>query len=153
MPSNDNPLAPSDASSSSQPPTAGQQAAPAESSSPILQYSKTLVQGAIHDPLGPSPPFPWPVNPSLTPEQEAVPYRAPPRFYEAYTRLRPVLDAITNGQPAPMSGSDVFKTVLGVSPLMQPLRGIGDIINYFRGTNYPRQPTTPATIVLPAGET
>jgi hypothetical protein len=67
--------------------------------------------------------------------------------------IRPVLDAITNGQPVPMSGSDVFKTALGVSPLMQPLRGIGDIVNYFRGTNYPRQPTTPATIILPAGET
>ena len=70
-----------------------------------------------------------------------------------FIELRVALDLarLWPDQPVPMSGSDVFKTVLGVSPLMQPLRGIGDIVNYFRGTNYPRQPTMPATIVLPAG--
>jgi hypothetical protein len=157
MPPNANPFATDDSDPASQPvpqPAApqidpssnGAQAAPTQPS-PLLQYYKTVFSNFIDDPLGirdlppPPPPNLTPTYPALTPEQAAIPYRAAARSYDALDRGRKTLQAFFNGQP--VSDEDLTAAFMGGSGIMQPLRGIGDIVNYFRGTNYPHRPTAP----------
>jgi hypothetical protein len=94
------------------------------------------------------PPLPLPTYAPLTPEQAASPYRAMSRSYDDAGRGVDTLQAYFSGQP--VSDEDLATAFMGGSGIMQPLRGIGDIVNYFRGTNYPHQPTPPAS-TAPAG--
>ena len=143
MPSNDNPFADDSDALAGQP----GQAAPAQW--PLLQYFKTLTQKAFTDPMGAPPPFPYqlPNHPALTSAEEAVPYRATPRSYDAARNMSRNLDALVHGQP--VSEEDLLTSALGSSPIMAPLRGIGDIFNYIRGTSYPQRPT-PSVLTAPA---
>lgn len=154
MASNDNPFATDDSDAAAAP---QQQQAPAPAApdqpSPILQYFKTLLYNSVFDPVAAMkmqpPPVSLPTYPPLTPEQQAIPYRAVPRSYEDAGRAWQNLNTIASGQP--ISDDDLVTSFMGANMLMQPLRGIGDIVNYFRGTNYPHEPTpTPPASFTPA---
>jgi hypothetical protein len=55
--------------------------APQSEPSPLMSYFKKLFIGPLTDPFGKPPPFPLHRRP-LTPEEEASPYRNPPRFFD-----------------------------------------------------------------------
>jgi hypothetical protein len=152
MPSNTDPYA-ADTGRTAAPQQQLSEQAPADQPT-YAQFFKSLLYNSVFDPMTAmkmkAPPLPVRKYPALTPEQQAMPYRSMPRMYDEMNRGLRNIDAIFNGQSVP--DDDLVTSALGSSLLLQPLRGIGDAVNYFRGTNYPHQPTAPtASPAAPAG--
>jgi hypothetical protein len=105
-----------------------------------VNYLKKAIMQPFTDPFGRPPPFPFHQRP-LTPEEDASPYRAPPRLFDVAPMMDNVVEAYKKNGSVLDDALAKF-TVHGFSAVTQALRGIGDIVNAIRGTKYP--PYVPA---------